>query len=245
MQSSDQFSASIGSGGGTAPVTQRALERIQAMLGSGAYPSGSQLPPQRQLAAELGVSRASLREALSILGTLGVLRSEHGRGTFVAGSEPAGDGGDLPDWRFAARVSPLEVYQFRLVVEPRAAALAALHVGDGQIARLEALNRRFEQATRELDLVGCAEIDFEIHEQIMHQAGNRLLRELYHGYRAVLLESQRLPLAKRSRLLEPVGEHERLIEALRMHDPEGAGYYMRVHIGRAADRVGLEVVDVG
>lgn len=234
-------------GGTAAPVTQRTLERIQAMLRSGAFPPGSSLPPQRRLADELQVSRASLREALSILGTLGVIRIEHGRGTFVAAPEAAvePENAGSPDWRFAARFSALEVYQFRLVVEPRAAALAALNVTAEEIGELEALNRRFDAATRDLDLVGCAALDFAFHERIMRLSRNRLLGELYRSHRAVLLESQRLPLAKRSRLLEPVSEHERLLKALKMHDPEGASYYMRVHINRAADRVGLAVIDVG
>lgn len=216
------------------------------MLRSGAFPPGSRLPPQRRLADELGVSRASLREALSILGTMGVIRVEHGRGTFVA---PDGtveeEPGAAADWRFSARFPPLEVYQFRLVFEPRAAALAALNVTADEIGELETINRRFDAATRDLDLVGCAALDFAFHERIMVYSRNRLLANLYRSQRAVLLESQRLPLARRNRLFEPISEHERLLKALKMHDPEGSSYYMRVHIARAADRVGLAAIDVG
>lgn len=247
MHSSDQFSVSIQTNALSASVTHRALDRIQAMLRSGAFPPGSRLPPQRQLADELQISRASLREALSILGTMGAIRVEHGRGTFVAVADGGADGPSAgpTDWRFSARITPLEVYQFRLVVEPRAAALAALEVTADEIAMLEELNRRFDLATRDLDLVACAALDFEFHERIMGFSRNRLLADLYRSHRHLFLESQRLPLAKRRRLLEPVSEHQRLLKALKMHDPEGASYYMRVHIGRAADRVGLAAIDVG
>lgn len=231
----------------TAPVTQRALTRIQAMLRSGAFPPGSSLPPQRRLADELRVSRASLREALSILGTLGIIRVEHGRGTFVAarGDDDPGSEPVPAARRFKGRYSEAEVYQFRCIVEPRAAALAALRLTPGEIGRLEATNRAFARATRELDLVASAEADWEFHDLLMQFSHNRLLVDIYHGYRPVMIESQRLPLARRSRLLEPIGEHEHLLRALGMHDPDGASYYMRMHIGRAADRIGLSFVDVG
>ncbi len=230
-----------------APVTQRALARIQDMLRSGAFPPGSSLPPQRRLADELQVSRASLREALSILGTLGIIRVEHGRGTFVAGrgdDDQAGDPAPAAP-RFKGRYSEAEVYQFRCIIEPRAAALAALRLTPEEIERLESTNRDFARATRELDLVASAETDWDFHDLLMQYSHNRLLLDIYHDCRPVMIESQRLPLARRSRLLEPIGEHERLLKALKMHDPDGASYYMRMHISRAADRIGLSFVDVG
>ena len=113
-----------------------------------------------------------------------------------------------------------------------------------EFGELEAINRRFETATLYLDLVGCGTLDFEFHERIMRLSRNRLLAELYRSHRSLFLESQRLPLAKRKRLLEPLSEHARLLKVLQMRDPEGASYYMRVHNGRAADRVGLAAIDV-
>jgi GntR family transcriptional repressor for pyruvate dehydrogenase complex len=224
-------------------VTQAVLERIQAMLRSGELAPGQPLPSQRQLAEDLQVSRASLREALSILGTLGLIRIEQGRGTFVAAPT---DGGEVPGaWRYGARYTPAEVYQFRLIAEPSTAALAARNATPAQLQELERNLSTFKAAARAMDLVSTAQLDFEFHELIAACSGNRLLVDLHRTYRHVVLDSQRLPLAKRSRLWEPAVEHERILKALSMHDPEGAAYYMRVHISRAADRVGAEVVDAG
>lgn len=226
-------------------VTRAALLRIQEMLRSGQLAPGQALPSQRQLAQELQVSRASLREALSILDTLGMIRIEQGRGTFVVAPDAVADGeANGPwhgTWRFAARYTPEEVYQFRAILEPSAAALAAQLVTDEEIARLEQCLRAFKEATREMDLVASSERDFEFHVLILRFARNRMLADLHGSYRQLLLESQRLPLARRSRLWEPVSEHERILQALAMRDPDGAAYYMRTHIHRAADRSGIRI----
>lgn len=233
-----------------APVTQTVLRRIQEMLRSGVVPPGEPLPSQRRLAADLQVSRTALREALSILETLGLIRIEQGRGTFVAAPGAGGIDGAAGraasgPQRFAARYAPEEVYQFRLIAEPSTAALAARYVTGEQLARLEGNLRAFKAATRDMDLVSVAQLDFEFHRLVAAFSGNRLLADLHHTYYQVVLESQRLPLARHSRLWEAAVEHERILKALALHDPEGAAHYMRVHISRAADRFGIRVVDAG
>jgi GntR family transcriptional regulator, transcriptional repressor for pyruvate dehydrogenase complex len=232
-----------------APVTQTVLRRIQAMLQSGGVAPGRPLPSQRKLAKDLQVSRASLREALSILNTLGLIRIEQGRGTFVVASGDGTDGeatGGVPGpWRFAAHYAPEEVYQFRLIAEPSTAALAARHVTGEQIAQLERNLHAFKAAARRTDLVSTAQLDFEFHQSIASFSRNRLLADLLRAHYQLALDSQRLPLARRDRLWEAVVEHERILESLSMRDPEGAAYYMRLHIHRAADRFGVTIVDGG
>src|SRR5947209_226399 len=90
------------------PVSRSTLSRIQAMVLGGEFAPGQRLPAERQLAEQLSVSRASLREALSTLETLGVVRVEPHRGTFVAVDEYAngtaqGELAAAPIWRFANR----------------------------------------------------------------------------------------------------------------------------------------------
>jgi GntR family transcriptional regulator, transcriptional repressor for pyruvate dehydrogenase complex len=232
-----------------APVTQTVLRRIQAMLQSGGVAPGRPLPSQRKLAEDLQVSRASLREALSILNTLGLIRIEQGRGTFAVALGDGADGeaaGGVPGpWRFGARYAPEEVYQFRLIAEPSTAALAARHVTGEQLAKLERNLHAFKAAARATDLVSTAQLDFEFHQSIASFSRNRLLADLLRARHQLVLESQRLPLARRDRLWEAVVEHERILEALSMRDPEGAAYYMRLHINRAADRFGVTIVDGG
>ena len=72
---------------------------------------------------------------------------------------------------------------------------------------------------------------------------NRMLVDLYEYYQPTVLESQRIVVARRERVWETVDEHENLIRAMVQRDPDGAQYYMRLHITRAAGRVGIALSD--
>lgn len=219
-------------------VPQATARRIQEMIRTGELRQGDLLPPQRELSERLDVSRASLREALSVLETLGLLRTEPRRGTRVASME-ALDGPAMQPWRFGKRYSPSEVYQFRLVTEGHAARLAALRMSAAELGALWQNLREFKDAVRDRDLVASSQLDFAFHRLIMAYSGNRVFADLYDSYGSVLLESQRLPLTRHGRLWEPVNEHENVVQAVEKRDPDGACYFMHVHILRAADRVGV------
>jgi GntR family transcriptional regulator, transcriptional repressor for pyruvate dehydrogenase complex len=226
-------------------VTQAVVAALQGMIRDGTFKGGMALPPQRDLALQLGVSRASLREAVSILGTLGQLSIEQGRGTFLVSSmEGSGAGQPIGTWRFATRYSPEEVFQFRLIAESQAVQLAAMNHTDEELAELNHNLKRFRQATREADLGAYAQADFDFHRLIIRFSRNRLLADMHGSFGGVLLEAQRLPLIRRDTLWEPVLEHERIVESLKRSDPEGARYYMRQHLSRACSRAGIRIIEV-
>jgi len=224
------------------PVSQMAVRRIQAMILDGTFAAGERLPAERRLAERLAISRASLREALSTLETLGVVRSEPHRGTFVA-TDMAGETSPQPAWRFASRYALPEVYQFRLLTESYAARLATMAITDVDVQALQNIVRDFKEATRVLDLVAAAQADFDLHHRVMQLSGNRILADLHGTYAEVLQESQLMPVARHERVWETVDEHEKLMQAISRRDPDGAEYYMRLHITRAADRAGIALSD--
>jgi GntR family transcriptional repressor for pyruvate dehydrogenase complex len=67
--------------------------------------------------------------------------------------------------------------------------------------------------------------------------------DLYSRYGRVFRESQRLPLAWHRLLWEPLNEHENIIRAVEARDPDNAAYFMRVHLVRGADRIGIALTD--
>lgn len=225
----------------TTAVPRTAVVRIQDMIRTGELRKGELLPSQRAFAERLNVSRGSLREALSILETIGMLRTEPRRGTFVADDTDTGH--DPRRWRFRRRYSPPEVYQFRFVVEGYAAKLATLRAADRDVASLRRNLDTFKQAVRDEDLAASSRLDFEFHRQIMRLSGNRMFAAVHGTYGAVMLESQRLPLNRREQLWHPVIEHENVLRAIEKRDPDGALYFMHVHIVRAAGRVGIKLTD--
>ncbi|WP_256754277.1 FadR/GntR family transcriptional regulator [Mesorhizobium sp. Mes31] len=218
-------------------VAQATVAALRSMIRDGRLRPGDTLPPQRDLARDLSVSRATLREALSILATIGeIVAREGGRGFVCA--DPSGAPA-TPSWRFAARYSLSEVYQFRFIVESYAAELAALTHTNQEIADLKECTTTFRNAAREKDLNAYAQADFDFHNLIMRISRNKLLVDMHQTFASVLLESQRLPTERRGNLLFAVQEHDRILEAIAMGDPDGANYYMRKHISMAGSRAGL------
>ena len=116
-------------------VSNIAAQTLQRRILDGDYAPGAALPGQRELAENLGISRASLREAISMLEALGLLRSFVGKGVFVTAGAPA-DVANLPSGPNA--MPPDAIFQMRFVIEPANAALAArrrdaTHLEDGEI----------------------------------------------------------------------------------------------------------------
>lgn len=222
-------------------VAQATVSALQAMIREGKLQPGDRIPPQRHLARDLNVSRATLREALSILSAIGEI-SQHpnGRG-FV--SEHPGEA-PTPSWRFSARYSLREVYQFRFIAESFAASLAAMHHTDQEIAELKTCLEVQRNAAKDADSAAHAEADFEFHKLIMRISRNKLLVDIHDTAAKMVLESQRLPTERRGGLWVVVLEHERILEAVAIGDPEGASYYMRKHISMAGGRAGVPLSEL-
>lgn len=222
-------------------VAQATIAAVRSMIHDELRP-GDLLPPQRDLARALNVSRATLREALSILATLGeIVPKENGRGFLCADptETPA-----TPSWRFAARYPLTEVYQFRYVVESYAAELAAIsHTGD-EIETLRGTIVAFRKAALAEDLMAYVQADFDFHHLVMSIGRNKLLVDMHQTFASVLLESQRLIAGRRGNLLIAVQEHDHILQAIAMRDPDGARYYMRKHLSMAASRAGLPLSEV-
>ena len=223
--------------GGRVLVPRSAVQRIQSMILEGILKPGDRLPAQRELSEQFGISRASLREALSVLETLGLIRVEVGRGVFVLG--PDGDGAPQAKWRYADRYSPLEVYETRLMLEPRSAALAARNAKAEDLAAIGQSVERMRAAVEAGDLIAAAECDSIFHRAIVECSGNRMVMELFRTVNGVMDEIQRLPFIHHERIWETVSEHEAIVAALNGRDEAGAAVAMAGHIRAAAGRIGI------
>jgi GntR family transcriptional regulator, transcriptional repressor for pyruvate dehydrogenase complex len=221
--------------GGRVPVPHEMVRRIQDLIQSGKLKEGDKLPSQRVLSQQFNVSRTSLREALSVLETLGLVRVEPGRGAVVC--EP---GRKATRWRFGDRFAEADVFQLRMLLEIYTARMAATKMSEEGLQELASNLDAMRGALRDRDLEAAARLDLEFHGLIIHYADNRAFDEVYAGMKNVILEFHRLPLQDHTRLWEPVAEHENIIQALRQRDPDSAGYYMRLHLIRTGGRSGID-----
>ena len=178
---------------GRMSVADGAVERIQAMILDGEIAVGARMASQTEMSARLGISRATLREALSTLETLGFLSIEPGRGTFVVSDAPTRSGA-LSRWRFGPGYSEREVFQTRLALESAIAAEAARRIDLSTLEDLRAATDGMRAGWRSQDLIGVIRRDRRFHELIVRSCGNRMMRDLYDGARAMLQETQSHPI---------------------------------------------------
>lgn len=213
------------------PVPRNVSGHLQQLILRGGLKPGDRLPSQRELAEQLGVSRPSLREAISALETMGLITVKVGSGVFVASPDAR-----APLWRFSDRCSPRDVYEARYGLESYAARLAAQHVDDAGVARLRGCVDTMRTAFRADDIAGMAIADAAFHDLVFDLAANPVLAGMYRPVRDLMVETQRLPMTRRTRLDDTLREHEVLLEKLAARDGPGAEEAMKEHIRRAARR---------
>ena len=213
------------------PVAAEAVSRIQALVRSGELLPGGRLPPERELARELGVSRSTLREAIRALVAMNILVSRHGDGTYVSSLDP--DSLSRP-FSFVLETRPAllpHLFEARRLLESACAGLAAERITDEEVAELAEL-----AATP--DDVGPDELidrDVALHTAIVRATGNPILAGLAGSIGALGLDSRRdsagLPgQARRTRV-----HHKRIVAALRRRAPEEAEAAMAAHL-RSVER---------
>lgn len=187
------------------------------------------LPPERQLAITLGVSRPVLREAIKRLENQGLLASRHGVGVQVVDQPHVPVGAALE----RALPSPTErIRQFtaaRRVVEPELARLAATRAKSREIQRLQAAQSQLADCR---DFEGAVIADLEFHRSIAEASGNQVLALMIASMAALEATSRRVTLERVG--LRPAWEqHQSIVDAIAAHDPDQAEAAMRAHLDAA------------
>src|SRR6266852_3414155 len=210
-------------------VTDEAIHKIRERIVSGSWGPGDRLPKESELAAELGLSRSSLREAVRALSQLRVLEVRQGDGTYVSSLEP-----DLPleSTPFISHLllgdTEIELYEVRRILEAAAAALAAGRIETQEKAELAQILERMCEAKNVEELV---EADVAFHALVAKAAGNAVLASLLASLatrtmRARLWHGREADGA----LDETRNEHRRIYEAIMAGDPDLARAAAAAHI---------------
>ncbi|MEJ1159017.1 FadR/GntR family transcriptional regulator [Prosthecomicrobium sp. N25] len=216
------------------PNAVTALERLRVRLEDAARSGERQLPPERQLAAELAVGRGALRRALEVLEAEGQIWRVQGKGTFLGSRPPSADGLD----GLSSRTSPAEMMEVRLEVEPTLARLAALRATAEDIEMMRRVARRIAAAP---DAEARELWDGALHHRIAEAAGNRLFVGLFELIDKVRQDATFQSLRERARagagqaLLHV--QHDRIIDRIAARDAAGAEAAMREHLETVARRL--------
>ena len=219
-------------------LTQRTAEGLyRRIVVEKALAPGEKLPNEVELAAELGVSRATLREAVRTLAARGVLEVRRGKGTFV--SERVGE---IDDFGLSSlehiRGQLRDLFEVRVIFEPRAAALACRRATEDE--RAEILERGAAVEARIRAGEDRAEADRAFHAAIVRATHNeffmRLLPLIDQAVAAALTAGEH-----QEQLAEDtLRDHALLLEFFRRGDSEGAEHAMAIHMRHSMDVMGLE-----
>ncbi len=189
---------------------------------------GDVLPPERELAKKLGVSRGSVRDAIRSLELIGILEPQQGRGTVVC--EPSGDAlvGPLTAVIMQKRKLVGELLDVRKIIEPPLAGRAAQHVTATQIADMERILERQNDKLRRGEM--AIEEDNEFHYSIALAADNSVLLRIMDVLMDMLRETRQRSLQTSGRPQKSLAGHRRILGALKRHDANTAQSAMRHHL---------------
>ncbi|AUS81486.1 FadR family transcriptional regulator [Actinoalloteichus sp. AHMU CJ021] len=210
-------------------LTDSAIEKIKQMIIDGELRPGDRLPREADLAAHLGLSRSSLREAVRALALIHVLDVRQGDGTYVTSLDPA----LLLDAvafvvDFHQDESVLQLFEVRRILEPAAAAIAAQVMPDEDARGLLPL---LDEVTDHTDIEQLVANDIEFHRRVAEGTGNQVLCSLVDSlssstHRARVWRG----LTQKDSVRRTLDEHRAIAEAIISREAEVARSWATVHV---------------
>lgn len=204
-------------------------DQLMQMIRSGDYPPGSRLPAERDLAAELGVSRPSVREALIALEVEGVVEVRGGAGIFVLQPHSA------PATALAPLPGPFDLIRARWIVESESACLAATHATPEHLAGMKrALD---DMRASPVQNAATLEADQRFHLHIAEASANSALvmltRQLWDARRGPLYLQLESHFSSEQIWRQAVDEHAEILDAIATRNGRAARAAMRQHMKSA------------
>jgi GntR family transcriptional regulator, transcriptional repressor for pyruvate dehydrogenase complex len=209
-------------------VADQVAKKILDLVRTGNLKPGDQLPPERDLAQMLQVSRPSLREAMRGLQILGVVKSRQGGGAYISSLDAADLLGPL---QFLITLNTQNVhalYESRALVDGGIARMAAERLSAADIERLRAMV--VLQVNLVTDPLGFRVSDLEFHRTIMESTGNPFLVRVAHSLYVLGMEYRRIASETPGVLKRSLADHEAIVAAFVARDPDAAEKAMLQHM---------------
>ena len=209
-------------------IPEEIVGQIRDLVRAGVLSPGDKLPPERDLAQQFGVSRASVREAMRLLDTRGLVIIRPGAGTYITEDTVEAVAQALSSL-MNGRPSPAgDVFEMRLLLEPRVASLAAERAGDEDIERMKAA---LDSQGADIAAGGTgAEFDSEFHSSIATATKNSALVAVTQAISDILSQSRRDSLLSPERSRLSLQSHRQILAAIQKRRPRKALQAMQEHI---------------
>lgn len=207
---------------------EEVARQLQDLMQQGVLRSGDRLPPERELATRFGVSRATIRQALSVLQATGLIESRIGDGTFARAAATELSVTDLAGVLRSAQATLTDQLELRRLVEPQVAGLAAERASDGELEDLR--GHIALQEVRAAQGLPFIEEDSAFHLGIARATKNALLVKMVEGIHELLRDSREHSQRAAGGTGASLEGHRRIYEAIRKRDGEAAYDAMLAHI---------------
>jgi len=234
---SADITAALGALPAGTPVSEVA-RRLMDLFTGGSLAAGTRLPPERQLAATLGVGRSAVREALAALEILGIVDVRPGSGTYLRGTASDLLPQTLRWGLLIGQKNTEELLELRSGLEIYVARLAAGRATSGDIAELSASLRRMSASVSNLKAFAGADADF--HNALAAAAGNDTLVDMLHVVRSLLQVYADRAVHDEAAARLAIEEHEAVFRAVEGRDADAAASAMAVHMATASARLAAE-----
>lgn len=203
------------------PLARLVQKEIERQIFAGELQAGARLN-ELEIARNLGISRAPVRESLRTLEQAGLVVSRKNYGVFV---------------RVVSIEEAREIYQARSYIDAGVGQELARHINARDLARSQEMVERMESAFAADDAATYHELNVAFHERMVEIAGNRKLLDIYRKLLNELALYRRHSLGQPGAMRSSVEEHRRILAAIQSGDSDAAGKAMRDHIMASAERL--------
>jgi len=205
---------------GNEKIYKKVMNQIQNLILNGELKVGEKLPPERQLAEELNVSRPVIKQAISALEVIGIIESRHGDGNYIVSSS-----GDLFNTTaidfYLNKGNDIDILEFRYILEVKFAGMAALKATDEQIDEMEIILEKMKYVSSKQERL---ELNNSFHRQIIKISGNLLIINVYDSILDLII--------KHISFTDGIGfykNHLAIFEAIKNRDSQLAARNMAKH----------------
>ncbi|KOA21409.1 HTH-type transcriptional regulator LutR [Clostridium homopropionicum DSM 5847] len=212
-------------------VYEQVIDQIKEMIKNGTLKKGDKLPSERDLVEQLGVSRASIREALRVLEIIGLLDCRQGEGNFIKHNFDNGLFEPLSVMFMLNESKPEEIFELRKVIEIETAALAAKRITEEELKELYKLIEEMKSSESEDDRT---KIDKKFHYTIAYASRNFLILNILNTVSTLMdsfIKNAREEILKKHYDKDIINsQHKSICDALSLHNPSEAALAMRKHM---------------
>lgn len=220
-------------------IFEQAAEQIKELINEGYFQDGEKLPPEQELSKQLNVSRSSIREALRVLESEGLVEIKRGLGAYLTLARGQRRSlRDVSQWLKQRKESLEQVLQVRECIEGTSAALAAKHASAEALRKIRDL---IEEQISHVEIISqtgdenydiLSQLDVGFHLAISEASGNDIIHEIVSHVVPSFSESNKAVLYVSKRMDRTIEEHLEILKALEAGDAETAERVMRAHISQ-------------